>query len=275
MQSEQEVETSHAKIFVRQTRPDGFPVLMIHGNSSSSAVFKKQFAHSFDDRLRLIALDLPGHGRSSNAFDPERTYNIPAYASVVAEVLDVLKIKRLAVFGWSLGGHVGLELLALVPGITGLMITGTPPVCTADIAKGFRMGATMSAAGTEQLSVPVMIAHAQCACGEPYREELYEQFLYDDVARTDGRARALMLAKYMSGYGADHSAIVAGNTPPIAIVNGASEPVVNTQFVEGILVANLWERKKFLIENGSGHAPFWDSPDDFNTIFERFLISVS
>lgn len=274
MQNEHEVSTSHAKIFVRQSRPDGFPVLMIHGNSSSSAVFRKQFADSVGRRFRLIALDLPGHGRSSNAFNPEQTYNIPAYAAVVAEVLGSLGIKRLAVFGWSLGGHVGLELLGLMPRITGLMITGTPPVSSANIAKGFKMGATMSAAGTERLSVQSMIAHARCACGEPYKDELYEEFLYEDVARTDGRARALMLTKYMSGYGADHSAIVAGNTPPIAVVNGSSEPVVNTDFVETIFIANPWEGSKLLIKGG-GHAPFWDSPEQFNAVFERFLDSVS
>ncbi|RUX01204.1 alpha/beta hydrolase, partial [Mesorhizobium sp. M8A.F.Ca.ET.059.01.1.1] len=67
--------------------------------------------------------------------------------------------------------------------------------------------------------------------------------------------------------------IVAGKTPPIAVLNGIDEPFVNTDFVAAVKFSNLWEGKAHLLDK-SGHAPFWDSPDRFNPVFARFLASV-
>ncbi|WP_323853773.1 alpha/beta hydrolase, partial [Xenorhabdus koppenhoeferi] len=52
------------------------------------------------------------------------------YALTVIEVLEKLAINSVVVFGWSLGGHIGLEMLALFPKMIGLMICGTPPIST-------------------------------------------------------------------------------------------------------------------------------------------------
>src|ERR1700677_4384860 len=42
----------------------GPPVVLIHGNSSSSSVFSRQLDGALGERFRLIAVDLPGHGAS-------------------------------------------------------------------------------------------------------------------------------------------------------------------------------------------------------------------
>ena len=50
-------------------------------------------------------------------------------------------------FGWSLGGHVGIEMMHLFPGLLGLMITGAPPVSRNNMAEGFHAPPAMGAAG--------------------------------------------------------------------------------------------------------------------------------
>jgi pimeloyl-ACP methyl ester carboxylesterase len=45
----------------------------------------------------------------------------------MAEFLALIGVDRAVVFGWSLGGHIGLEMVSRFPGMLGLMITGTPP----------------------------------------------------------------------------------------------------------------------------------------------------
>ena len=35
---------------------------------------------------------------------------------------------RALVYGWSLGGHIGIELMKSHPAVAGMMLTGTPPV---------------------------------------------------------------------------------------------------------------------------------------------------
>jgi pimeloyl-ACP methyl ester carboxylesterase len=259
------IETSHGTIAVRESAGTGMPVLMIHGNSSSGAVFRNQFDGRIGATYHLIAADLPGHGESCDAVDPDRSYSMPGYADAMTEVMNRLGIEKAAVFGWSLGGHIGLEMIDRYPGMLGLMITGTPPVAGADLDNGFKPSPHMGLAGKETLTEEDIDAYAHSTCGEPY-----DQLLRNAVARTDGRARRLMLGKFAAGEGKDQSAIVAGKTPPIAVLNGADEPFVNTDFLDTIPFSNLWEGKKHLISN-SGHAPFWDSPDRFDPIFERFL----
>ncbi|PZO77454.1 MAG: hypothetical protein DI629_14615 [Mesorhizobium amorphae] len=84
----------------------------------------------------------------------------------------------------------------------------------------------------------------------------------------------MMIAKFAAGIGRDQAAIVVDpTTPPIAVLNGIDEPFVNVEFVDTIPVANLWEGRKHVLEK-SGHAPFWDAPDRFDPIFERFLRSL-
>ena len=87
-------------------------MLLIHGNSACKEIFARQFESRLTQGYRLIAFDLPGHGASADAAEPQRTYNIPWwYADVALEVLQRFGVDHLAVFGWSLGGHVGIELL--------------------------------------------------------------------------------------------------------------------------------------------------------------------
>src|SRR5262249_11096521 len=69
--------TPHGLIAVEETRGNGPPVLLIHGNSSGRHVFRCQMMGPLARNFRLIALDLPGHGDSSDAPDPTHTYTLP------------------------------------------------------------------------------------------------------------------------------------------------------------------------------------------------------
>lgn len=89
-------------------------LLLIHGNSSCREVFRHQLQGRICDSHRLVAFDLPGHGESSDAPDPLRSYTRSGLAEAV-------------VLGWSLGGHVGIEMTARFPGLRGLMVIGAPP----------------------------------------------------------------------------------------------------------------------------------------------------
>lgn len=263
------MQTSHGELAVRESAGGGMPVLMIHGNSSMSEVFRNQFDGEIGAKYRLIAIDLPGHGESSDAIDPERSYSMPGYADAMTEALDKIGVPRAAIFGWSLGGHIGLEMIGLYKGMLGLMITGTPPIAAEDLGKGFRPSPHMGLAGKRDFTPEEVDAYAHSTCGEPY-----DAILHDAVARTDGLARELMIAKFAGGFGRNQAEIVANpNTPPIAILNGADEPFVNVEFVDAIPVGNLWEGRKHLIDS-SGHAPFWDSPKRFDPILDRFLQSL-
>ncbi len=61
---------------------------MIHGNSSAGAIFAPQLEGEIGRNWRIIAPDLPGHGRSGDALDPDRSYSMEGYADAMTEVLE-------------------------------------------------------------------------------------------------------------------------------------------------------------------------------------------
>ena len=122
------LETSHGDIAFKESPGLGPAVLFIHGNSACKEVFDLQLDGESGHRFRMISFDLPGHGESSDAPEPEHSYHIAAYADVAMMLLEHLGVRRCAIVGWSLGGHIGIELLTRDLDVAGLLITGTPPV---------------------------------------------------------------------------------------------------------------------------------------------------
>lgn len=260
------IPTSHADIAVAETSGSGLPLVLIHGNSSCKEVFKNQLTSAVGESHRIIALDLPGHGRSSDAFDPARSYSMPAYADLVVELLDLMDVKEAAVYGWSLGGHIGLEMIPRYRGLVGLMIGGTPPVSPTPeaIQMGFRPNPLVGLVGKETLSEEELAFFVSETYG-PFATATLRQA----AKRTDGRARRMMFETLLSGGVSDQKALAQHSPVPLAIVDGAEDPLVNVDYVGSLAYDNLWESHCFALR-GLGHAPFLSGPAAFNPIFARF-----
>lgn len=268
--TEKNVRTSHANIAVRETSGDGLAVLLIHGNSSCKEAFQKQLDSSLGANFRLIAMDLPGHGASSDAFKPEQTYTMPGYAQCAVELLDKMGVKRAAVFGWSLGGHVGMEMLTRYAGLAGLALTGAPPIAPTpeSIQAGFRPVPELGLFGKADLTPEEREICVDMSYGAFATEQLRAS-----LKRADGRARALMFQSLFSGATANQRALVEATDLPVALINGAKDPMVNTEYVETLAYKNLWDKHCYLLR-GLAHSPFLASPDVFNPILERFFRDV-
>ncbi|MBU2960749.1 alpha/beta hydrolase [Citreicella sp. C3M06] len=254
------------------TGGSGPAVLMIHGNSSCKGVFRNQVQGAIGQEFRCIAMDLPGHGDSADAPDPERTYWMPGYAETALEVMQALGIQRFAVLGWSLGGHIGIEMLARSEALTGLMITGSPPFAPSDesLNAGFRPSEHMGLAGQEMFSEQNVADYAHSTCGA---NAPFEEFLLKAVARTDGRARKLMFSRIIAPAAADQQATAIHSTRPLAIVNGEDDVFIDNDFIAALPYETLWEDTVHRLP-GIGHAPFWEVPDQFDPYLQRFLASL-
>ena len=82
-------------------------IVLIHGSAVSAGYWIHQL-RGLRNTSQVVALDLPGHGKS----DPIRTPTVDAYAEAVAMFLDVLGIGPAIVVGHSLGGAVAIALTA-------------------------------------------------------------------------------------------------------------------------------------------------------------------
>lgn len=263
------LQTSFADIAVQDSAGAGPAMLMIHGNSSSKAIFRQQFESPLAGRLRLIAMDLPGHGASGDARDPARAYTLNGHADAAVEVLERLGLTRAAVFGWSLGGHVALNMISRFSGLSGVMISGTPPVdgTAAGFAEGFRQNAHMALAGSDAWGEGDAEAYARATAGAGAP---FEPFMLEAARRTHNIARSTVFASAAG----DQRRIVETAAVPLAIVNGAEDAFINAAYFDAVDYANLWENHVFSLE-GVGHAPFWEAPEPFNPLLERFMAQTA
>ena len=101
----------------------GRDLVLLHGWSLNLHVFDELTA-ALARRFRVIAIDLPGHGRS----DWDASASTPAAHSWrVHETLAPLT-ERYTLLGWSLGGQYALDLAAAMPaGIERLALVSTTP----------------------------------------------------------------------------------------------------------------------------------------------------
>lgn len=76
--------------------------------------------------LRIVAVDLRGHGRSDKPHDPS-AYNLPVLINDLGAVLDAYALTSAAYVGYSLGGRLGWHLAASAPErITRCVLGGIP-----------------------------------------------------------------------------------------------------------------------------------------------------
>ncbi|MEM7337404.1 MAG: alpha/beta hydrolase [Actinomycetota bacterium] len=104
--------------------PDGDDpiVLLVHGAGMDGTVWQLQTRYLAHHGYRPMAIDLPGHGRSSG--DP--IASVPELADWLGTVVDALDEGPVAVVGHSMGSFIGLELAARRPeAVTSLVLMGT------------------------------------------------------------------------------------------------------------------------------------------------------
>ena len=236
-------------------------------------MFRNQLDGAIGAAHRCVAFDLPGHGDSGDAVDPDRTYNVQGYGATAIELMEHLGIARYAVLGWSLGGHIALDMMHQSDALAGVMITGSPPITQgADaMGQGFVGDIEHSMASKRSLSEDEIEMFARNTCGP---DAPYDPFLRQAVERCDGRARSLMIAKLACGVGPDQQEIAVNAQIPFAIVNGGSDAFIHNDFIAGLAYKTIWDGKVIDLE-GLGHAPFWEAPDRFDPYLSRFLASLS
>lgn len=264
------ISTEQASIGVTDAGGRGFPLLLLHGSGASKEAFTRQLNSSLAEHFRLIALDLPGHGDSSNASDPGRGYSITGYADAVRDVLRQLGVKRAAVYGWSLGGHIAIELAGSSDLVAGLMLTGAPPVGRGPLAmlRGFHTSWDMLLASKEQFSDRDVERFATL-CFEDAPAPTFRAA----IERADGRSRPVFQRSMLRGDGVDQRATVEALSVPVAIVNGSREPFARLGYFPTLHYRNLWRDTCVVISN-AGHAPFWQRPEAFNPLLEQFCTDV-
>lgn len=207
------------------------------------------------------------------------------YAECILGILGVLGVRSFSVVGWSLGGHIGIEMLALLRTnlnlnlnieaekgleMKGIILIGTPPsLGTQQVTAAFSKtppSPYMALASQEHLTTQEAYNYAVAVTGPPFQE-----WQRDAVSRADGQFRKIMFWSFTSGIGVDQVGVVESEKDVlISVVNGSEDPFVNFDYLDGLRWGRLWGRKCVRLD-GLGHAPFWEDVGRFYPYLEGFL----
>jgi pimeloyl-ACP methyl ester carboxylesterase len=259
----------HHTIAVYQSGTHGPTMVLCHGNSTSSRIFQKQFEGELAQKFRLVAFDYPGHGRSSNANDPN-DYSLPGLADVLLEVVRQLALDEAVFVGFSLGGHVVLEASDRLPQAKGFMIYGAPPVGKPPaMDRAFLPHPSMGILfkGTLTPEEAELLESGSFSPGTPTPPQFVE-----DCLRTDPAWRGSFGASIGQGRFRDELEVVQALRQPLAVLHGAQEQLVNLDYLNHLTLPTLWRGAVQVVPH-AGHALHWQAPEAFADLTQAFAVA--
>lgn len=269
--NEQQITVNGQRIAFRESQGTEGAVIFVHGNSCSSRTWSSIMQGPFGQRFRCLALDLPGHGNSAKAGDPE-DYSLPGYAKVLTGFAQATSASSAVIVGWSLGGHIALEAAPHLGTARGFVIFGTPPIATADqMSVAFQPNPAMAFTFAPSLSPDEARSYAEAFTAPRSSLDLGE--IVADVLRTDGAARAGLGASLAEGRYADEVAITSAMNKPLAILHGEAEQLISLDYLRTLRIPALWRQEIQLIP-GAGHSPHLETPEAFARLLQDFLADL-
>ncbi|MCB1644031.1 MAG: alpha/beta hydrolase [Pseudomonadales bacterium] len=249
------------------TMTDKTPVvLLLHANSVHGGEFELQLNDDAFSSCRLIAIDLPGHGQSAK-LRPE-AYSLQTYGRLISGLLQALAVTPDVLVGWSLGGHLAISMLPLLPETKGILIFGTPPLTGVQaMASAFTASDALPLGNSTSLSESECGLYAAFYISTP-RPELVKRFARD-VQATDQAARGAASNSEL----ADELAILNSTPARVAVLHGEHDRFVNFGYLSSLAFASLW-RNDIQVIPGVGHAPNWEAPEAFNGLLQAFISEV-
>lgn len=261
------IQIKNQNICFYESKNDGVPVFLIHGNSLSSEVFKNQLDSPLLKDYRLIAPDLPGHGNSFRSSAPDVDYRLPNLVEILIEFINSFGFKEYFLYGNSLGGHLLINCLPYLKRVKGLALSGTPPLSSPpDMATCYLPNPATPLAFKPVLSKVEINLLVSAFC-KPSSEHISE--ISEIIQKSDPEFRNVVGAGLMSERNSDEIKLLNQANIPVAIIHGIEDSCVNLEYLKQIKVKK-WDGKVHTIDN-AGHLSFLENPERFNGVLGRFL----
>jgi len=253
-----------------EVRGRGPDLVLLHGWGLNLRVWD-ELAGVLARRFRVIAIDLPGHGKS----DWDARASTPAaQAWRVHETLAPLT-QRYALLGWSLGGQFALDLATAMPaGIERLALVATTPKFLA--GSGWRCGTAPAllrrlerqlqadCERTVRQFLALQVRGSAPRTAERVLATLRHALAVHGAARPE--ALALGLARLKAG---DLRPALALVRIPALVIAGRLDRI--TRAAAGRALAAALPQARYVEFARAAHAPFLSSPVRFAQLLTEFL----
>ena len=245
-------------------RGDAEPLVLLHGTAASLHTWEG-WVHELKSRRRVISLDLPGFGLTGPFTGPYAAddYRGDTYARFVLDLLDALKLPRVALGGNSLGGEIAWRVATLAPArVSRLILVDSSglPFTPQSIPLGFAAARLPVVGWLSQHLLPRELVAQSVASvyGDPSRLTPALVDRYFELALREGNRRALGQRLRQLGDGSDAPARLAAIRQPTLILWGERDrlipPSTARDFAQRIAGSTL------VLLPGLGHVPQEEDP---------------
>jgi pimeloyl-ACP methyl ester carboxylesterase len=255
---------------------EGPPLVFVHGLSGSWPNWLEQLP-LFAQSHRVVAMDLPGFGRSPMPLAP---ISIPGYARTLDALFDALELDAAAVVGNSMGGFVSAELAISFPRRVERLVL----VAAAGLSTYAHPGATRALPTLRLLERVVAVYTGWIASKSEAatRRPGLRNATLGLVARHPGRLPAALAAEQIRGAGKpgflqalqanleyDFRERLTEIACPTLIVWGDSDRVITVRDAD--LYAELIPGSRKVVFEDTGHVAMLERPAAFNALLADFL----
>lgn len=268
--------TLHGRPLTYVQAGSGPVVLLIHGMAGSLDNWRAVI-EPLARRHTVVAIDLPGHGRSAPGAGD---YSIGALAALLRDLLVALGHERATLVGHSLGGGIAMQFAYQFPEPTERLMLVSSGGLGREVSALLRAAALPGAdrfiAATSALgnAVGPSVARGLSVFGLRPNPDVAE------VARgyaslLDPGRRAAFLATLRGVVGTGGQRVAADDRfylaegVPVLIIWGSRDPIIPVQHGEN--AHRVFKQSQLEIFEGVGHLPQVEAPARFIAVLEQFI----
>jgi pimeloyl-ACP methyl ester carboxylesterase len=221
----------------------GSPVIFLHGGLANTDYWGNQVS-AVAAHHTVILMDSRGHGRTTR---DSRPYGYDLMADDVVALMDVLKIPKADIVGWSDGGILGIDLAMRHKDRVGKIFAFAANTVTSGVVEGVEKNPTFAAyidrAGHEY------VEHSATPKEYDAFVDQISKMWGDQPNWTDDQLKAI--------------------DTPVLVVDGDHDEAIKRQHTEYI-AATIPHAGLLILPNAS-HFAFLQDPDQFNFAILHFL----
>jgi pimeloyl-ACP methyl ester carboxylesterase len=230
-------------------------LVLVHGSGGSAAVWRDQL-DGLADVARVVALDLPGHGRSGG----EAKARIEESVDVVRELGEALGLDRIVVGGHSMGGAVALAFaLAHAERLAGLALVGTG-------ARLRVLPAIFESLAADHAAAVRLVTDLAVGAAAP---AALKASIHDAVLRAPARS---LLADFRACDGFDVMPRLGAIAAPTLVVVGSDDRLTPPKYAE--LLHQRIPGARLVVVPGAGHYVQLEQPAATTAALRELILSV-
>lgn len=251
--------------YYEQAVPEAPIIVFLHGNSDSSAGWKKQFESDLLAKYHLIALDLPAHGNTDAS--PTHSYGLSDMGKVMTEAVETLtKGKPFVLIGFSLGTNLVMEMCQwLKP--TGVVLVGSTIFGSSIMPDQVgQPQVDVSPLFSDNASLQAVTSYARLLTASE-NDDVVEHFV-NSYKQVKVGFRMNFFMGIVQGKFSDQIALLRSQKNTLMIF-GEKEGIVRPDYLDA-LVDGYYQKKVYRIPN-AGHFAHMDQPQVFNALIAEYL----